>query len=108
MISEEIMSRKKKRHRFAAAMSRFTELPVEALCAMPVVTIKGRDEVEITGCRGILRYEDERVTVKTADGDCTVTGQRLILSDFRNEVLYVRGEIDGIHFDCPCRMGEGD
>lgn len=95
------MRKRKHRHPFAQAMARFTELPVEALCRIPVFTVKGREEVEITGCRGILDYSDERVIVKTAEDVCTVTGGGLILSDFHNDVLLVRGQIDGVMLtDC--------
>ncbi len=100
------VSKKNCRHRLAEAMSRFTELPVEAMCNIPLFCLKGREEVEITGCRGILHYEEERVVVKTCGGPFTVTGKRLILSDFHRDVLLVRGVIDGVRFDTEDRAGE--
>lgn len=95
------MGEKKDRHRgtgyrLAEAVSRFTELPVEALCNLPLFYIKGREEVEITGCRGILSYDEGKVIVKTCGIPCTVMGAGLILSDFHNDVLVVRGRIDGV------------
>ena len=90
------MNRNKNRRRFAEAMSRLTELPVESLCTIPLFCVKGREEVEITGCRGILEYSEEKVVVKTCGDAFTVWGERLILSDFHRDVLLVRGRIDGV------------
>ena len=78
---------------------------MEAMCSIPLFCIKGREEAEITGCRGILHYDEERVVVKTCGGAVTVTGSGLILSDFHNDVLLVRGRIDGV--DLTERKGGG-
>ena len=90
------MSGNQHRRRLAEALSRFTELPIESLCTIPLFCIKGREEVEITGCRGILEYDEKKVVVKTCGDVFTVWGKGLILSDFHNDVLYVRGRIDGV------------
>ena len=90
------MSRRKKSHRLAEAVSRITEFPMESICSVPVFCIKGRNEVEITGCRGVLEYDETKVVVKTCGDVFTVLGSRLILSDFHNDVLLVRGRIDTV------------
>lgn len=82
--------------RLAEAVSRLTEFPLEAVSAVPTVTVKGRREVEITGCLGVLEYENGIVVVKTAGGPCAVSGEGLVLSDFHRDVLSVRGRIDAV------------
>ncbi len=88
--------RKPKRHRLAGVVSRVTEFPLEAVCTVPVFCIKGRCEVEVTGCCGVLEYDECKVVIKTRDEIFCVTGGNLILSNFHNDVLLVRGRIDTV------------
>ncbi len=102
---EAAMRKRAYRHPFAEAFSRFTELPVESFCNIPLFCIKGREEAEVTGCRGILEYDEKKVVIKTCGGVFTVVGEGLLLSDFRRDVLLVRGRIDGVSFGED--LGEG-
>jgi len=88
--------RKNNRYRLAAFFSRTMELPLEGFCEIPVFCIRGRNEVELSGCTGVLEYEETRVVIKTTDGVCTMHGKGLILSDFHNDLLRVRGRIDSV------------
>ncbi len=92
------MRKREHRHPMAEAFSRFTELPMESFCNIPLFLVRGREEAEVTGCRGILEYDETKVVLKTCGGVFTVRGAKLILSDFRQDVLLVRGRIDGIFF----------
>lgn len=102
------MNKKKGRHRLAMALSRFTEIPVEVISRLPLFFLKGREEVEITGCQGILHYGEDKVVIKTSCGSFTVTGSRLLLSDFCDDTLLVRGVIDGVRFENGERGGTGE
>lgn len=90
------MNRKKGRRPVATALSRITDFPLDSLCDVPVFTLRGREEAEIAGCRGVLEYDETRVVVKTCGETFTVSGNGLILSDFHNDVLRVRGCIDAV------------
>ncbi len=86
------MSRKHT-HPIARTLSAFTEFPLEAVCTLPVVSLRGSTEAEITYCRGILEYDEGKVVLATAEDTITVRGEGLILSDFHEGTLRIRGRI---------------
>ncbi len=73
----------------------FFEVPQNIVWDIPVFTIRGKHEIEIIGCTGILTYDSQRIVLSIGRGreSFCVTGDSLILSDFREKVLYVRGNI---------------
>jgi len=89
--------RKKHTHKIAAALSRATEFPMESMCPIPLFVLKGSEEAEVSGCLGILEYDDTRVVIKTAENVITVEGRRLILSGFHNDTLRIRGRISAVY-----------
>ena len=78
---------KRKKHLYEG-LSQLLEMPQESLSSVPIFHMCGDNEMEITGCDGIL--EDK----------FTVTGNCLMLSDFRDKVLYVKGNIKSASFGC--------
>ncbi len=84
----------------------FFEVPQNIVWDIPVFTIRGHHEIEIIGCTGILTYDSRRVVLSIGNGkeSFCVTGDSLLLSDFREKVLYVRGNIHTASFD----TGEGE
>ncbi len=89
---------KRHRHPIARTLSEFTEFPIEAMCTIPIVTLKGNEEAEITCCRGILEYDDGRVVVATSGDTVTVTGKGLILSGFHNGSLRIHGVLCAVNY----------
>lgn len=84
----------------------YFEVPQNIVWDIPVFTIRGRHEIEIIGCTGILTYDSKRIVLSIGRGkeSFCVTGDSLMLSDFREKVLYVRGNIRTASFD----TGEGE
>ena len=73
-------------------------LPVDVISGIPVFTIRGREELEADGCTGILEYESDRVVLAVKGERLTVTGTELMLSDFYDTTLTVRGRIQSVSF----------
>ena len=71
---------------------------------MPVFTIRGRREIGVEGCTGILAYTEEQVILAAGTVRFTVTGRRLSLENFAERSLTVRGEIVSASFGA----GEGE
>ena len=89
--------RQKKLYEILAA---FCEFPQDVITDLPVFTIRGTHEIEISGCTGILTYDSERILLSVGKGNerFYVRGDALMLSDFRDRILYVRGNIRSASF----------
>lgn len=88
----------KRKRKLYEVIAEFCEIPQDAVCNLPIVTICGHHEIEIYGCSGIAVYDDCRIILKLRGDYLTVTGDHLVLSDFREKILYVRGNITGAAF----------
>ncbi len=87
--------RPKKLYEILAA---FCEIPQDVFAGLPVFTIRGRHEIEISGCTGILTYDSRCIVLAVGNEHFRICGDALLLSDFRDNVLYVRGNIDSASF----------
>lgn len=76
------------------------EIPQDVVSNIPVFTIRGTHEIEISGCRGILTYDSNHIVVSIGNGAevFCVCGEELSLSDFRDRILYIRGTIHSTNF----------
>lgn len=72
------------------------EVDRDVIARIPVITIRGKTETEIYGCRGILEYERNRIVLAVGEDHFTVRGEDLLLEDFRERSLYVRGKITSV------------
>lgn len=89
---------KKRKRKLYEVIAEFCEIPQDAVRNLPVVTICGHHEIEVYGCSGIAVYEECRIILKLRSDYLTVTGDHLVLSDFRENILFVRGNITGASF----------
>lgn len=74
-------------------LSDLMSLPLEVMTGIPVLTLRGREELEADGCTGILEYTPTQVVLAVKRDKVTIAGEELTLTDFRNTVLTVRGRI---------------
>ncbi len=79
----------------------FLEVDSDVITSVPVITIRGKTETEIYGCRGILEYERNRIVLVVGEDYFTVCGENLLLEDFRENSLYVRGKIASVSLEKP-------
>lgn len=95
MPRNKVKQRKKKLYeRFAA----LCEVPEEFVADIPVFILRGRHEIEVAGCSGVREYSDGRIILSAGKERFTVTGDHLVLTDFRDNVLFIRGNIGGTFF----------
>ena len=89
--------RQKKLYEILAA---FCEVPQDVVADVSVFVIRGTHEIEISGCTGILTYDSEQIVLSVGKGKerFRILGDALMLSDFRDRVLYVRGNIRSASF----------
>lgn len=55
--------------------------------------IEGRERAVLTGCRGIVTYAEDHVTLRTAFGEVTVYGQNLEMGCMTVEGATVSGQL---------------
>lgn len=72
--------------------------PVEGLISIPLLDCKWNREIQISGCMGILEYDEKSIVIKTKRGNCSITGEGLYMENFRSDTLTVHGVIDSIRF----------
>ncbi len=84
---------------FSERLAGMFEVPREAISGCPIFIIRGRSEIEVSSCSGILEYSAKEVRLLLGGGDTVVIlGENLILSDFRENTIYVRGHINSLGF----------
>jgi len=88
------MQRKKLYEKISAAI----DIPQDIIANIPVIIIRGRHEIEVSGCCGILEYENETVVLSMGKERFRVRGEALTLSDFREDTLYIRGSISSAEY----------
>lgn len=63
-----------------------------------VLQIFGNREVLVDGCRGVVDYFDDRITLKTADGAVTFFGTSLSVEEYYDGKLKIKGRLQNIEF----------
>ncbi len=89
---------KKRRRLPYEVLSEFLEIPADQAARIPVFVIRGKREIEVEGCTGILEYEPARIVLAVGRDRFTVEGRGLSLEGFSRGNLFVRGEIVSARF----------
>jgi len=89
---------KKRKQKLYERISLFCEIPQESIANIPVFVLRGHHELEAEGCTGILEYNSSRIILAIGKEKLTVLGEFLVLSDFSDRLLYVRGNIKSVSF----------
>lgn len=87
--------RKRKLYEIIAAMC---EVPEDVVGSIPVFVLRGQHEMEVTGCSGVREYSEKTIILALGKELFTITGDALELTDFRDNVLYIRGNIAQMRF----------
>ena len=74
------------------------ELPKEAFCSLPFLTMTGRNELMIENYRGLMEYGTEEVRLSTAEGILRITGRGLTLKTLDREAVRIEGHILSVEF----------
>ncbi len=92
----------------AEIFSNLIDVPADISCGM-TLEMRGRNELLLCGCSGILEYSDSRIRIIQGNNDVCLVGRRLTMSSYSNGRIGVCGEIDAIDFcggDCIGEKGE--
>jgi sporulation protein YqfC len=80
-------------------VSKFLEIPREAISDTPKITITGFDEILIENFKGILEYEDYFTRISTSLGIININGFNLKLNQMTDDDILVNGKIENLDFE---------
>ncbi len=83
------------RHVFADVF----ELPVEAVSALPVITLTGQVDMIVENYGGIIEYSDTRIMLNTATGIIKIEGIELDIKYMNSQCVTIKGVINNFCFE---------
>lgn len=82
----------KLKRRFA----QITDLPEDLIMGLSKMVLLGKKEFYIENYNGIKEYENNKINVKTINGDVIIEGDNLSIEEINDSELIVRGVIKKI------------
>ncbi|MCG0277556.1 MAG: sporulation protein YqfC [Thermanaeromonas sp.] len=79
-------------------MASFLDLPQEAVCDWPRLTLIGNSRLLLENHRGVVTYESGLLRVNATLGQLEITGKDLKLKVLRPDAMAVEGSIKSIKF----------
>lgn len=81
-----------------AYMASFLDLPQEAVCDWPRLTLIGNSHLLLENHRGVIIYENDVLRVNVTLGQLEIAGQDLRLKILKPDAIAVEGTIKSIKF----------
>ena len=75
------------------------ELPQEVFGDVSTVTVKSNNEITVTSCKSILKYEEEELYMQLSDITLKIFGHDLILKTYFGNNIYITGDFYRIEFE---------
>ena len=74
----------------------FSRISDEIIGSMTLIEIQSDRELVISGCRGVMEYDCQRLVLDTISGIVKICGCNLCLSVFQGDVLIICGKIKSV------------
>ena len=74
------------------------DVPSDILCGGSMLEVRGKGNATVIGCRKILEYTPNVISLRMAKNILTITGERLVCLTYYAGQIAVRGEIQKIEF----------
>ena len=72
------------------------DFPPDSLPGVSKIELFGSSEATVSPCMGIIRYSDEEITVRVAEGKVRVSGRGLVMRSCNNMTLRISGDIRSV------------
>lgn len=92
--------------RAAVSAARGMDYPPEAVAAVPVVRIVGREDVYIEGCAAVLACLRERVSLDMGAFVVHIAGRGLVIRSLHSGDLILQGTVTSVTVDGKERVSE--
>ena len=86
----------KKARKLLTRVSQKLELPAEIAAGLPKIELTGTSEFSMEPHKGLLEYEQERISVASSVGTVAVLGSGLTIRLMNQERITVVGEIRAV------------
>lgn len=96
-------NRTEKRHQ---TLTERLDIPAGPGYAGEWIEILGDREIWVTGCRGVLEYEENRVVLKMHRRTLKISGSRLNCLTYRDKTVEIRGQIESLLFGADAHLKE--
>ena len=77
----------------------FLGIPRDVLPGEPVVTITGRESVNLENCRGIVSFQEEEIRLQAKTCRIRVTGRRLRIDYYTRDDMRISGQIRAVSME---------
>lgn len=74
------------------------DMPVGVLSKAARMEVSGNRQVLIEGCRGIVRYDEDQIEVRTADGTVRFSGRELCMTSLNPACAVITGRLLSVEF----------
>ena len=79
-------------------VERVMDFPAGTLAKATLMEVEGNRRVVVTGCRGILTYGEDSISLRIPEGVLTFYGQELEMNSFTADGATVIGRLQRIEF----------
>ncbi|MBE6008206.1 MAG: sporulation protein YqfC [Lachnospiraceae bacterium] len=80
------------------SLTQALEIPCEVLINASVMSIVGKNEIDIENYKSILEYDSERITVNTSGCMIVIEGKTLELKSVTTDSVNIKGDIASVAF----------
>ena len=89
---------KKDKTNLKKELSAAFESPGEVVLDMPLITMKGKEEVVIENYKGIIEYSTEKIRINTTAGIYKLTGEERLIKCLDSDNVIITGRINSTEF----------
>ena len=89
---------KKDKTNLKKELSAAFEIPGEVVLDMPLITMKGKEEVVIENYKGIIEYSTEKIRISTTAGIYKLTGEGMLIKCLDSDNVIITGRINSTEF----------
>lgn len=90
--------KQKTRAAVSSKLEKALDIPVGALSKAARMEVSGNRQVLIEGCRGIVKYDEDQIQVRTADGTVRFTGRELCMTSLNPACAVITGRLLSLEF----------
>lgn len=79
-------------------MEKALDLPMGVLSSVARMELTGNRQVLLEGCRGIIKYDEDQIQVRTVSGTVRFTGRELCMTALNPACAVITGRLCSLEF----------
>ena len=87
-----------KRKTVCETVEKALDLPMGVLSNLVRMELTGNRQVVVEGCEGIVKYDEDRIQVRTVSGMVRFTGRQLCMTSLNPSCAVITGRLLSIEF----------